>query len=37
VAGGRIVEEWAAWDQLGLLQQLGAAPNPGEPPAGSGA
>ena len=27
-AGGKIVEEWSHWDQLGLLQQLGAIPTP---------
>lgn len=27
-AGGRIVEGWTSWDLLGLLQQLGAAPQP---------
>lgn len=26
IAGGKIVEHWADWDALGLLQQLGAAP-----------
>lgn len=25
---GRIVEGWNSWDQLGLLQQLGALPSP---------
>ena len=24
VAGGKIVERWGEWDQLGLLQQIGA-------------
>jgi steroid delta-isomerase-like uncharacterized protein len=28
VAGGRIVEEWAESDMLGLLQQVGAIPGP---------
>ena len=28
--GGRIVEEWDIWDDLGLLQQLGAISPPGE-------
>jgi steroid delta-isomerase-like uncharacterized protein len=28
-AGGRIMEGWNSWDQLGLLQQIGAAPGPG--------
>jgi steroid delta-isomerase-like uncharacterized protein len=27
---GRIVEQWAQYDMLGLLQQLGALPAPGE-------
>ena len=30
IAGGRIAETWAAYDALGLLQQLGAVPS-GEP------
>lgn len=25
---GRIVEEWDVWDTLGLLQQIGAVPEP---------
>ena len=25
---GRIVEEWEVWDTLGLLQQMGAVPEP---------
>ena len=29
VEDGRIVEEWAESDMLGLLQQLGAIPSPG--------
>jgi len=28
IAGGRIAEEWNAWDALGLMQQLGAVPPP---------
>jgi predicted ester cyclase len=28
VAGGRIVEHWGVVDRLGLLQQLGALPEP---------
>ena len=28
LAGGRIAEAWAAYDALGLLQQLGAVPAP---------
>jgi hypothetical protein len=27
-AAGKWVEDWACWDQLGLLQQLGVAPAP---------
>jgi predicted ester cyclase len=27
VAGGKIVEEWANWDTLGMLQQIGAVPS----------
>jgi hypothetical protein len=29
-AGGTIVRGWNSWDQLGLLQQLGAIPAPGD-------
>jgi steroid delta-isomerase-like uncharacterized protein len=28
VAGGKLVEGWGLFDQLGLLQQLGAVPEP---------
>lgn len=28
VAGGKLVESWANWDTLGMLQQLGAVPEP---------
>jgi steroid delta-isomerase-like uncharacterized protein len=28
VSGGQIVEGWNSWDQLGLLQQIGAVPRP---------
>jgi predicted ester cyclase len=28
VANGRIAEEWLSSDRLGLLQQIGAFPNP---------
>jgi len=27
--GGKIAENWTAWDTLGLLQQLGVVPAPG--------
>jgi predicted ester cyclase len=30
IAGGKIVELWQHWDQLGLLQQLGVIPTPGQ-------
>ena len=30
VAGGRIAEEWVVFDRLGLLQQLGVVPAPGQ-------
>jgi steroid delta-isomerase-like uncharacterized protein len=33
VAGGKVTEEWDQLDILGLLQQLGAIPAPGEPSA----
>lgn len=26
IAGGKIVERWGEWDQLGLMQQIGAIP-----------
>jgi len=29
-AGNRIVEGWNNWDQLGLMQQIGAIPAPGK-------
>jgi steroid delta-isomerase-like uncharacterized protein len=31
IDGGRIAESWNNWDQLGLLQQLGAIPAPRGP------
>jgi steroid delta-isomerase-like uncharacterized protein len=30
ISGGRIVEEWSESDMLGLLQQVGALPSPGD-------
>jgi steroid delta-isomerase-like uncharacterized protein len=33
LAGGKIAEEWESWDALGLMQQLGAVPAPGQAPA----
>ncbi len=30
LAGGKMVEDWAIRDTLGLLQQLGVVPSPGE-------
>ena len=30
VSGGKIAEDWTVWDSLGLLRQLGAAPDPGQ-------
>jgi steroid delta-isomerase-like uncharacterized protein len=32
-SGGKIVEEWTLFDQLGMLQQLGAVPAPRQPAA----
>jgi steroid delta-isomerase-like uncharacterized protein len=31
LSGGKIVESWTLFDQLGMLQQLGAVPAPREP------
>ena len=31
VAGGQVVERWSQVDTLGLQQQLGAIPAPGQP------
>jgi steroid delta-isomerase-like uncharacterized protein len=28
IAGGKLVELWQSWDQLGMLQQLGVVPSP---------
>ena len=30
IAGGKVVEEWAERDMLGLMQQVGAIPAPGQ-------
>lgn len=30
IAGGKVVERWSQWDALGLMQQLGVAPAPGQ-------
>lgn len=30
IAGGKIVEEWGEADMLGLMQQIGAVPDPGQ-------
>jgi steroid delta-isomerase-like uncharacterized protein len=30
LAGGKIVESWNVWDTLGMLQQLGVVPAPGQ-------
>jgi steroid delta-isomerase-like uncharacterized protein len=30
IEGGKIVEGWVSWDQLGLLRQLGVIPKPGQ-------
>jgi steroid delta-isomerase-like uncharacterized protein len=30
IEGGRIAEQWCVWDTLGMLQQLGVVPAPGE-------
>jgi len=30
IAGGKVVEEWHNWDTLGMMQQLGLAPAPGQ-------
>ena len=30
IANGKIVEAWSTYDMLGMLQQLGVAPMPGQ-------
>ena len=30
IAGGKVQESWLQWDQLGLMQQLGAVPSAGK-------
>jgi steroid delta-isomerase-like uncharacterized protein len=30
IAGGKIVESWGQFDQMGMMQQLGVVPSPGE-------
>jgi steroid delta-isomerase-like uncharacterized protein len=30
IANGKIAEHWCVWDTLGMLQQLGVAPTPGQ-------
>ena len=31
IAGGKMVERWGIFDQLGLMQKLGVVPPPGQP------
>ena len=33
IAGGKIAEGWVNFDALGMLQQLGVVPAPGQPEA----
>jgi steroid delta-isomerase-like uncharacterized protein len=30
VAGGQLMELWLSWDQMGMMQQLGVIPTPGQ-------
>ena len=30
ITGGQVVEHWEIFDQLGMMQQLGVVPTPGE-------
>jgi steroid delta-isomerase-like uncharacterized protein len=32
ISGGKIAESWATYDALGMMQQIGAVPAPGEQP-----
>ena len=32
ISGGKIAESWANYDALGMMQQIGAVPAPGEQP-----
>jgi steroid delta-isomerase-like uncharacterized protein len=32
VSGGKIAETWTSYDALGMMQQIGAVPSPGEQP-----
>jgi predicted ester cyclase len=34
ISGGKIAESWNNFDALGMMQQIGAAPSPGEQPSG---
>jgi steroid delta-isomerase-like uncharacterized protein len=35
VTGGKIAETWTNYDALGMMQQIGAIPSPGEQPSGT--
>ncbi len=30
IADGKVAERWSQWDALGMMQQLGVAPSPGQ-------
>jgi predicted ester cyclase len=30
IADGKIVERWGQWDAMGIMQQIGAIPEPGQ-------
>jgi steroid delta-isomerase-like uncharacterized protein len=30
IAGGQVTDQWVSWDTLGMLQQLGVVPMPGQ-------